>query len=513
MEGSKDGLTVDRSDELFTSAYRDVVASATRVEDGAERYENREKTSVKERLVRCIWFDQDLKTDQLRTVDGRKVTVLSPGWWNLEAGPDFLKASLRLSGGEITTGGVELHLQARGWYQHGHHEDPRYDDVILHVVLWNDLGAEYVTASDRSQIPQLVLEPYLTSDLTDLVNTIDTEDYPVSSESSAGLCHQKIAAGCRDDEWVGKLLDYAGDERILSKMRRFEARAQNRALDQVLYEGIMEAAGYKNNKAAFVELARRVPIRTLRQLREEVFDELTPVRLQAVLFGVAGLLPMQVEMPNSPDPETYEYVAGLRDLWRTVKGGFADRVMASDEWRFDGTRPMNFPTRRIAAMSQLLAECLDSGLTKTFLDAFAQSGRGQPRRRLVELFAEHEDGYWDRRYVFGGKQLARPTRLIGKDRAATILIDVVLPVLLLHAKKTSDTELERSLHSLYVKHPRLADNDVVRFMSCRIFGSPKRGAELVTSARRQQGLHQIFRDYCEQDERGCRRCGFALAMG
>ena len=44
---------------------------------------------ISERLVQCIWYDQRLKLDSLHTTDGRRVRVVFPGWWNLEAGPDF----------------------------------------------------------------------------------------------------------------------------------------------------------------------------------------------------------------------------------------------------------------------------------------------------------------------------------------------------------------------------------------------------------------------------------------
>ena len=37
---------------------------------------------ISERLVQCIWYDQRLHADQLRTTDGRAVRVIFPGWWN-----------------------------------------------------------------------------------------------------------------------------------------------------------------------------------------------------------------------------------------------------------------------------------------------------------------------------------------------------------------------------------------------------------------------------------------------
>src|ERR1043166_2037267 len=91
---------------------------------------------VSERLVQAIWYDQRLQKDKLQTADGRKLRVVSAGQWNLEAGPDFLRATIELEGGAAKTGDVEIHLVESDWKAHGHDHDPAYRNVILHAVLW-----------------------------------------------------------------------------------------------------------------------------------------------------------------------------------------------------------------------------------------------------------------------------------------------------------------------------------------------------------------------------------------
>src|SRR5438552_7169019 len=44
--------------------------------------------TIPEKLVRCLWFDQRWRPAPLRTLDGREITVHTPGRWNLQA--DFL---------------------------------------------------------------------------------------------------------------------------------------------------------------------------------------------------------------------------------------------------------------------------------------------------------------------------------------------------------------------------------------------------------------------------------------
>ena len=95
---------------------------------------------VTERLAQAIWFDQRLKRDGLQTTDGRRVRVVSPGWWNLEAGPDFHRAVIAFDDAQPQMGDVEVHLHSADWHQHGHTRDRLYDNVILHASLWRRGG-------------------------------------------------------------------------------------------------------------------------------------------------------------------------------------------------------------------------------------------------------------------------------------------------------------------------------------------------------------------------------------
>ena len=60
--------------------------------------------------------------------------VLFPGRRNGGAGPDFLEALLLTGEGRILRGDVEVHRRPSDWWRHGHHRDPAYRRVLLHVV-------------------------------------------------------------------------------------------------------------------------------------------------------------------------------------------------------------------------------------------------------------------------------------------------------------------------------------------------------------------------------------------
>lgn len=79
------------------------------------------------------WIQQAEQMKTLITTEGERIVVLDAGERNDGPGPDILRARILLDDREVD-GSVEMHRSARDWYGHGHHTDPAYEDVILHVV-------------------------------------------------------------------------------------------------------------------------------------------------------------------------------------------------------------------------------------------------------------------------------------------------------------------------------------------------------------------------------------------
>ena len=494
---------------LFSDAYRRALSDAGGVSERTTRYAPTPPT-VRERIVRCIWFDQSLATDRLRCDDGQKLRVLSPGWWNLESGPDFRNAALRIGAGPVVKGDVEVHLQSGLWHGHGHDADPAYNGVVLHVALWNDAGRSSVATAAGAVVPQLTLEPYLRTPLADLAESVDPAEYPEAGEASSGRCHALLAEGKVTLEWLERFLDHAGDQRIADKARRLAGRAADRDDDQLLYEAIAEGLGYKRNKAPALELARRLPLALLRE-RVGSRPEGTPLPLAAesLLFGMAGLL------PNEPagDDLAREHAEQLRRLWDQFGAGLADDALDAAQWSFDGTRPPNFPTRRVAALARVAARAVEQGLQKTIRQALGPAtGRLAPRElkvrraQLLDFFLSLRDPFWDARTTFTGKAMAHAAHLVGTDRAHTIVIDGLLPALLYQARRDNDRPFEELLHQLYATYPKLPSTAITRFMSLRMFGRPEAEMKLLRSARRQQGLYQLYADFCDSETATCTRC-------
>lgn len=498
---------------LFTDAYRRITNGLSSVEEpDVAPY-----GSVREDLVRCIWFGGHHRRI-LTTEDGSRLEVLSPGWWNVEAGPDFRHAEILLERKGLVKGDVEIHVHAKDWKRHGHDKNPAYNSVVLHVCLRNDSQRRYATSADGTRIPQLCLEKHLDTDLAELQETIPLEDYPDQADSLSHQCQKRIRESHVDDEWLGKLLDYAGDERILAKARRFQSALQAKPFDQVLYEGLMEGLGYKSNSAPFLQLSRVCTLSYLRSRAEALDDDHDRAEvMQAALFGVANLLPKgKAEL----DDESQAYVDRLREHWATMANDFVRQVMDADVWQFSGTRPVNYPSRRIGAISRLLSGYLVDGIGRSVLQCFeAGAGSSSDTRRaravlkaIDELFVGLSDPYWDFRYGFGGKRLTSSRKLVGRDRALILVVNILVPILLQYAREHDDPHLEERVHSVYRHCRKLAPDSVTRFMAHHLFGGEKRARLCITGARRQQGVHQVYKDFCKRDDTDCSDCVLLLAI-
>ena len=84
------------------------------------------------------WAESRWSAPFLQSPDDESIRVIFPGVWNRGAGPDFRGAQILDGEGRARRGDVELHLEAGAWLQHGHADDPAYDDLLLHVVAWAD---------------------------------------------------------------------------------------------------------------------------------------------------------------------------------------------------------------------------------------------------------------------------------------------------------------------------------------------------------------------------------------
>ncbi|UCH62352.1 MAG: DUF2851 family protein [Fidelibacterota bacterium] len=131
---------------------------------------------------------------------GGKYQIVHQGKRNGGPGPDFLDAVILFPDGRMRRGDVEIHLRREGWRQHGHQWDPRYRQVILHVISTGSLEA--VPQEWWRAVPTLLL-PGEPASLQSLCETIPLtlSDFRAQPDFLRTLAMQR---------WWRRLADWSG---------------------------------------------------------------------------------------------------------------------------------------------------------------------------------------------------------------------------------------------------------------------------------------------------------------
>lgn len=225
--------------------------------------------SITERHVQAIWYDGRLRPANLFSRRGESVRVLSPGEWNSEAGPDFLRAVLEIGKDRRrVVGDVEVHLCPNDWDLHGHGSDPGYRNVVAHVT-WS---CGPVPGSLPPEAISIWLGRFVASNPSFSPLQIDLDTYPYANiAAEASPCAKRLG---NDPDLAHEVLARAGRRRLGLKARRLVGRlcarpsADGASRRQVFYEEVMSALGYKKNQSQFLHVAERVPIAALPPERE-----------------------------------------------------------------------------------------------------------------------------------------------------------------------------------------------------------------------------------------------------
>lgn len=467
--------------------------------------------TVPEKLVHCLWFDPRWRPTTLHTLDGRAVVVHAPGRWNLQAGPDFQQAVITLANGARCRGDIEIHRHASGWTAHQHHRDVRYNGVILHVCLWNDRPATVVQRADGGLVPQVVLAEWLPRPLMAYQADIVLEDYPRKYVPLPGHCYEVLRRLAPRE--VRAFLERAGDTRLYQRAGRWRERSAEVGLAQVMYEAVLRSYGSTGHRQHFQDLARLLPWQDIQQCLDTVPVAAQSIAAEGLLLGMAGIVPPSAMVSDSLDTATRHYLTALHRHWQRLPAALQQRAWHTVAWRQPNVRPANTPERRLAGMAQLLVHyhrtnLLEAGVALCRMHAQAATPRALCRA-LTAMLTPSTPSYWSDRAHLGGHK-GRPQHLIGTQRARTVVVDAVLPVLLLYAQQQGDTALQSRLLACYQAAPRLPENHLLRYMARRLLGDDPTLLALVTGARQQQGLLQAFADFCGNDEGECQGCDFPL---
>lgn len=211
--------------------------------------------SFPEKLLQKIWLRGDFNRAGARSNTGARVRIMHPGKWNLLGGPDFQSARLRFDEGPEVIGDVEVHLRAVDWDAHGHADDPAYDRVVLHVVLFLP-GADRVTRGvGGREIPVLALLPLLHHDLEEFAT-----DDAVENLANRTMARIPEELGLLPSPELQALLRRHANARWVQKVHFARLRIQRLGWEPACHHAALEILGYRFNRAPMLRVAGEHPL-------------------------------------------------------------------------------------------------------------------------------------------------------------------------------------------------------------------------------------------------------------
>lgn len=421
---------------------------------------------LSEHEVQAHWFAGNFGRDFTAT-DGRRVRLVQFGVWNHEAGPDFADAAVAFDGGEPVRGCIELDLDIRDWERHGHAQNPNYQDVVLHVFAQAASTEFFARTSNHRLIPQIRIDP---------AALLDEPPSP-QPEAKPGLC----CAPLREvtEERAREVLLGAAEHRLRRKAAALSRLSDVHGPDEALFQALATTLGYKSNKLPFTLLSQRLSLKFLREAKDDA---------DALLFGISGFLP--AEDLTAFEPTTRTYLRELWECWWPRRAEFERLRIPKALWKLGGQRPVNHPQRRLAALAQIV---------RHWPKIRALRQRSDPAG-ISDFFATLTDNFWDFHYTVSSKISSKRMALVGESRVTEMLANVFFP--LAFAEDSSRWIGFKNL-------PATLSNQRVEVAAIRLFGPDSERAEnFLRNAALQQGLLQIYEDFCLNDASDCAKCRF-----
>ena len=413
---------------------------------------------MKEDFLHYVWKHQKFSAP-LYTQQNQALAVVSTGWHNHHAGPDFQQAQLVI-GDLHWAGAVELHLKSSDWYRHRHEKDAAYDNVILHVVWEDDVE---VCRSDVSILPTLVLQTIVPLELLERYNSIffkkaqfiPYEDYLGELSSTNWIF------------WKERLFI----ERLDERSRRIQALLKKSKNDweATLFALLARNFGLNVNGATFLSIAHSFPFSIVRKLQHNAHA------LEALFLGQANLLP-----ENSP----LVYPQTLKKEYLFLKKKFG-LFPITVPLNFSRLRPHNFPTIRLVQLAQLYA-ATPSIFSRIF-------SRGELSTAWMEDIGV--SSFWKTHYTFAKHSRSQPKRL-SKSFIELVKINTLIPFYFAYQKANGNDVSEKIVE--WIRTIKMERNGLIeRYQKLGI---------KATNALDSQALIQLHKNYCMPKK--CLLCTF-----
>lgn len=412
-----------------------------------------------ESFLYYLWENRLLK-GKLQTHAGCPLEIINPGFRNMDSGPDFLEAKIKI-GNQLWAGHVEIHVKTSDWNRHGHQYDKAYSNVILHVVHENDATV--------NNIPVLELKGHFDTSLLARYERI--------------MASQQWIACERQLDQVQPFTTITWLERLAVERLEQKAQTVSKALilnkfdwENTCYQLLLRYFGMKVNNEAFETLATLLPLKTLLKHADNL------MQLEAMLLGCAGFL----EIESDED-----YPLLLKREFAVMRSKFSLLTMPVERWRLLRMRPVNFPTIRLAQLAQMIHRngCL-----------FSKVKESQTIAEAKQLFDVDASPYWDTHYRFNIEGPTKPKHL-GEGTADVLMINAVIPLLYCYGQFHKEPSYcEKAFR--FLEEIGAEDNTIIRHFSAI--------GLTASNAMQSQALLHLYNHYCRRKR--CLECSIGNVL-
>ncbi len=418
---------------------------------------------MKEKLLQFIWQFSLYDPSNLTTTDGEPVTIVHPGSYNTNAGPDFLEAKIRV-GNTLLAGHIELHVNTSDWHKHGHQHDDAYKNIILHVV-YNDDAPKVA-----DHIPVLELKQHIA---VSVINQYES----LQNAPSAIPCASQLdrVKDITKESWLSRLLAERWEEKLHSWQELLEGSAGD--WRSLMYWRTAANFGFKVNTDPFLLLAQSLSLNILAKHCENL------TQVEALLFGQAGML--EGEFKD-------DYPNELKKEYSYLKTKYKLQPIHGHLWKFLRLRPANFPTIRIAQFAALVHKSLH---------LFSQIIEVYTVKEIEPLIDVTASAYWDDHYMFDEQADISTKKHLGKSSVLNIIINTIAPIQFLYAgEQGSSTTQDKALLLL----------DAVTAEKNNIITQWQDAGWKPVNASQSQAMIQLYNSYCSKKR--CLECSVGLGI-
>jgi hypothetical protein len=417
---------------------------------------------MKEEFLHYLWKYGLYDREGLFDNEKNKIIVLDPGEYNRDSGPDFFNARIFVAG-TVWAGNIEIHTRSSHFDNHGHQNDPAFNNVILHVVAEND-----------KKVFNTKGEEILTVEIS-----FDSSYY----EKYTFLVNNPYIIACQDDlkklddifirHWLNSLVIERFQAKSESILKIFSETGND--WEETFYRVLTRYFGFRVNTEPFEMLATALPFRIIRKHADNLFQ------IEALLFGTAGLLETGLFKEALSD----EYYRNLIKEYSVLSSKYSLQPLHGWLWKFSKLRPSNFPTVRLSQLAAMLS--VAGGLFSRVLEV-------ADIKQIKKLFEVSASSYWDDHFVFG-KKSRNKTKNTGSQAADILLINAVIPLIFVYGLSRDCQDFkERALFFLENITP---EENIIT-------SEWKTAGIIAESAFYSQALIQLRNEYCKK--RKCLNC-------